>query len=77
MLDCSTKVPAAAARMIGILEDYLVSLTDVSERGRPLGDGIRELIVPFGGSNYVIRYEVSPESVFVSRIWHVLEDRQP
>jgi plasmid stabilization system protein ParE len=35
------------------------------------------LIVPFGGSSYVIRYEVSRESIFIARIWHGLEDRQP
>jgi len=61
--------------MIAVLEEHLASLTEFSERGRSVGDGIRELIVPFGASNYVIRYEVSPESVFVARIWHDLEDR--
>lgn len=71
------KSPDAASRMILVLEEYLASLTGFSERGRLVDDGIRELIVPFGGSNYVIRYEADPESVFISRIWHGLEHRQP
>ena len=71
------KSPDAALRMIVALEEHLVSLTGLSERGRLIDDGIRELIVPFGGSSYVIRYEVSPESIFIARIWHGLEDRKP
>lgn len=61
--------------MIMLLEQHLTSLTDFPDRGRLVALGIRELIVPFGGSRYVVRYEAGPESVFISRIWHGLEDR--
>lgn len=65
----------AALRLIEVLQDHLESLADFSDRGRSIGEGIRELVAPFGGSNYVIRYEVDPDSVFIARIWHGLERR--
>jgi plasmid stabilization system protein ParE len=65
----------AAFRLIMALQAHCVSLTDFPKRGRVVDHGIRELIVPFGGSNYVVRYEVSPKGVFISRIWHGLEQR--
>jgi hypothetical protein len=43
------------------------------ERGRPSGTaGVRELIVPFGQSNYVLRYAYRRDSddVAIVRIWH-------
>jgi plasmid stabilization system protein ParE len=71
------KSPNAASRLIVVLQEQLADLTRFSERGRLVDVGISELIVPFGGSNYVIRYEADTESVFISRIWHGLEDRRP
>ena len=55
------------------MDETLSSMADFSDRGRSIGEGIRELVVPFGGSNSVIRYEVDPDSVFIARIWHGLE----
>lgn len=65
----------AALRLIAVLDQHLQRLGDFPERGRLIDGGLRELIVPFGGANYVIRYEVDPDGVFISRIWHSLEDR--
>jgi plasmid stabilization system protein ParE len=67
--------PAAAVRLIALLEESFESLAQFSDRGRLIDDQIRELIVPFGGSSYVIRYEADTASVLVSRVWHGLEDR--
>lgn len=67
--------PAAAVRLIALLEESFESLTQFPDRGRLLDDQIRELIVPFGGSSYLIRYEADTAGVFVSRVWHGLEDR--
>jgi plasmid stabilization system protein ParE len=68
--------PAAAVRLIALLEESFSSLAQFSDRGRLIDDRIRELIVPFGGSSYVIRYEADTAGVLVSRVWHGLEDRQ-
>jgi plasmid stabilization system protein ParE len=60
-----------------VLEASFAKLADLSDRGRSVDLGIREMIVPFGGSNYVIRYEVEEDSLFIARIWHGLEDGRP
>jgi plasmid stabilization system protein ParE len=61
--------------LISVLDVHFAALVDFSERGRPVGDGVRELVAPFGGARYVIRYEVDADSVSISRIWHGLERR--
>jgi plasmid stabilization system protein ParE len=60
-----------------VLEASFAKLVDLSDQGRSIDLGTREMIVPFGGSIYVIRYEVDEDSVFIARIWHGLEDREP
>lgn len=35
----------------------------------------RELIVPFGKGNYVIRYRVEKETLFIVHLWHSREER--
>jgi plasmid stabilization system protein ParE len=48
---------AAAARVVLVLDTAMRSLTASPERGRPTGvPGVRELIVPFGQSAYLLRY---------------------
>lgn len=36
---------------------------------------LREIVVPFGNSGYVIRYGMAQEDIVVIRIWHAREDR--
>jgi plasmid stabilization system protein ParE len=70
-----TKNPAAANRAGIAIADAIRSLEYFPNRGRPSGPpGVRELIVPFGHSAYVLRYAVSDELVVVLRIWHGRED---
>jgi plasmid stabilization system protein ParE len=72
------KNPAAATRAAQILESAIQSLDTMPERGRPSGlPNIRELIVPFGRSAYVLRYAYSIENheIVVLRIWHGREAR--
>ena len=48
------------------------------DRGRPTGTAdVRELIVPFGSSAYVLRYAhaARADEVIVLRIWHGREQR--
>jgi plasmid stabilization system protein ParE len=49
------------------------------ERGRPSGTpGIRELIVPFGRSAYLLRYVhlAAADEVVILRVWHAREERK-
>jgi len=73
------KNPAAAARAGVVLASAIQSLDTMPERGRPSGlPNIRELIVPFGRSAYVLRYMYSIENqeIVVLRVWHGREARE-
>jgi toxin ParE1/3/4 len=63
--------PDAARRFARRLIDAGESLRDFPDRGRPAGDGKRELpIVP----PYVIRYEIHGEVVYIVSIRHSRQD---
>jgi plasmid stabilization system protein ParE len=73
------KSPQAAARAAAALLAAVQSLETFPERGRPSGAGtLRELIVPFGQSNYVVRYAYRAEAdeIVVIRLWHGREARE-
>ncbi len=72
------KNAAAAARAVTALIAAVQSLDTFPERGRPAGTpNVRELIVPFGRSAYVLRYahSLSDDEIVVFRIWHSREAR--
>jgi plasmid stabilization system protein ParE len=72
------KNPSAADRAVATLIAALQSLDTFPERGRQSGTpDVRELIVPFGQSNYVLRYgcREKGDEVVVLRIWHGREAR--
>ena len=71
--------PRAADRAVAALIAGLESLENFPERGRPSGTAnVRELIVRFGHSGYVIRYayRADTDEVVVIRIWHGRELRE-
>jgi len=73
------KSEIAADRAVAALTAAIESLDTFPERGRPAGSpNKRELIVPFGQSNYVLRYayRAQTEEVIVLRIWHGREERE-
>jgi plasmid stabilization system protein ParE len=74
------KNAAAADRAVASLIAAVQTLATFPERGRPSGAGgnIRELIVPFGRSSYVLRYAYrrQDDEVVVLRIWHSREARE-
>jgi len=72
------KSPATANRAAMALIAAIQSLDTFPERGRPSGPNIRELIVPFGQSGYVLRYAFREhdDEVVVLRIWHSREERK-
>jgi len=74
----SAENPSAAARAGECLANAIRSLELFPARGRasPIA-GVRELVVPFGRSAYIVRYAHVPESetILILRIWHGHEDR--
>jgi plasmid stabilization system protein ParE len=67
------KNPAAAQRAITVLDAAIRSLDSFPQRGLLSGvPGLRELIVPFGRSAYVLRYAFLPptDEIVILRIWH-------
>ncbi len=69
----------AADRAVITLVAAVESLKHFPERGRPAGvHDTRELIVPFGQSNYLVRYAYrkGADEVIIFRIWHGRETRE-
>ena len=68
--------PAAARSARDLIAVALQSLTDYPERGFPgPKPGLRQLVVPFGASGYVIQYRVKGQTVVVVHIFHGRERR--
>jgi plasmid stabilization system protein ParE len=68
--------PGAAVRAVDTIEAAIQTLGELSDRGRPAPvTGYRELPVPFGRGDYIIRYRTAPRAVLVTRIHHSNEDR--
>ncbi len=66
--------PAAAARLGERLIALADSLSEFSERGRPVGGGNREMTVVWP---YVLRYRVDGGTVIILRIRHGSQDESP
>jgi plasmid stabilization system protein ParE len=72
------KNPGAAERAAETLVRAIDSLDHFPERGRPSGTpGVREFVVPFGRSGYVMRYSYLGDfdEVVILRVWHGREQR--
>jgi plasmid stabilization system protein ParE len=67
--------PTAAERAVETLFAAARSLGEFPERGVLIRSNLRELIVPFGSTGYVVHYEVRTSRVIIARIYHSLEDR--
>ncbi len=68
--------PKAAARAGEKILSAAYTLESTPGLGGPVEDeDHRELLIPLGGSGYVIRYRVEGEEVVIARIWHGREAR--
>jgi plasmid stabilization system protein ParE len=73
------KEEAAEQHAVAVLRRAVGSLEIFPGRGRPSGiPGVRELVVPFGHSAYLVRYfhDRERETVVVIRVWHEREARE-
>jgi len=50
-------------------------LADFPELGVSVGEGLRQLILRYGKSAYVVRYIVLENTIIITRIWHGRENR--
>jgi addiction module RelE/StbE family toxin len=68
-------LPHEAARTAGILADGLAILRRHAEIGRPIGDGLRELVISRGRTDYVALYQYDDDLDVVSllRVRHQRE----
>jgi plasmid stabilization system protein ParE len=70
--------PDAARRALALIWTAIERLQDFPALGMPTDDPeIRQIVIRFGASGYIVRYVVLPETadVFVTRIWHGREAR--
>jgi plasmid stabilization system protein ParE len=70
--------PGAARRAMAAILSAIERLQEFRELGMPTGDAdIRQLVVRFGTSGYIVRYTIMPATadIFVTRIWHGREAR--
>ncbi|MGJ4943279.1 type II toxin-antitoxin system RelE/ParE family toxin [Bradyrhizobium sp. HKCCYLS1011] len=70
--------PGAARRAMVVLFTTIESLQDHPNRGHRTDDpDIRQLVVRFGTSGYVVRYVLLPATsdILITRIWHGREAR--
>jgi len=70
--------PDAARRALAVIWAAIDRLQDFPALGMPTEDaGIRQIVVCFGASGYIVRYVVLPETgdVLVTRVWHGRETR--
>ena len=69
---------AEAERAIRTIEAGLASLENVPYACRKAGDGddpfLRELLIGFGGSGYVVLYRIDEDTVTVAAVRHQRED---
>ncbi|MDO9451484.1 MAG: type II toxin-antitoxin system RelE/ParE family toxin [Stagnimonas sp.] len=67
--------PSAAMRAATTIQHQVDLLASYPELG-PSDDtaaGQRKLIVPFGSNNYLVRYRLHNELVYILRVWHSRE----
>ena len=67
------KNPSAAARISQRLRESIARITDQPEMGANVEDipGVQDLI----SGDYIVRYAVLEETVYILRVWHGREDR--
>ncbi len=71
------KSTAAAARAAQRIREAAELLRAQPELGQAVeGEVFRDLLAPFGGGAFVLRYRIDEDAVFVVRVWHGREERR-
>jgi plasmid stabilization system protein ParE len=70
--------PDAAHRALALIWTAIERLQEFPAMGMPTKDaGIRQIVVRFGASGYIVRYNVRSETndILITRVWHGREMR--
>ena len=70
--------PGAARRALALIWTTIQRLQDFPALGMPTEDpNIRQIVIRFGASGYIIRYAILSETsdVLITRVWHGREAR--
>lgn len=70
------KNPQAAQRSASRIKEAAQILKENPEAGRPVEEVLpfRDLIIPFGSGNYILRYREEPSRVVIVRVRHSREE---
>jgi plasmid stabilization system protein ParE len=70
------KNPQAAQRAASRIKEAAQTLRETPEAGRPVEELLpfRDLIIPFGSGNYILRYREEPDRVVIVRVRHSKEE---
>ena len=70
------KNPQAAQRAASRIKEAAQILRETPEAGRPVEELLpfRDLIIPFGSGNYILRYREEPDRVVIVRVRHSKEE---
>jgi plasmid stabilization system protein ParE len=70
------KNPQAAQRAAGRIKEAVQILRENPDAGKPVEDlmAFRDLVIPFGNGNYVLRYRQEASRVVIVRVRHNKED---
>ena len=66
---------AAARRAMDAIDAGLRSLGEMPDRAPERSAGMREFVIRFGQSGYVVQFRVMDDTVVIARIHHMREDR--
>lgn len=71
------KNPRAAKRAASKIKEGALTLMSNPESGRPVEglSSFREILIPFGAGNYVLRYREDNVTIVVVRVCHSKEER--
>lgn len=71
------KNPSAVQRSASKIKEGALTLMSNPESGRPVEgfSSFREIFIPFGAGNYVLRYREDNVTIVVVRVWHSKEER--
>lgn len=69
------KNPSAAARAASRIKEGAQILGDNPEAGKPVEEllPVRDLLIPYGNGNYILRYRQEPNRVVIIRVRHSKE----
>jgi len=66
---------AAARRAMDAIDAGLRSLGEMPDRAPERSAGMREFVIRFGQSGYVVQFRVMDDTVVIARIHYMREDR--